>query len=93
MALTIQVTKISVTQPQEGLFVVTMNLTCLDESVEALNRNFSENKRPAVPWTTVGGRMKKAVQAAINEYKESATIFDSAEMDDAATLIQNALTG
>lgn len=93
MALDITVTKISVTKPQEGIYLVTFNLNCVAGTATVINQNFSERKRPTVTWQTVGTRIYRAMQDAIDVYNETASIFDSTEMDDAVTTIQNALTG
>jgi hypothetical protein len=93
MALVISVAKVSVTKPQEGMYAVTLNLTCSDGPTEVINQNFSKRKRPDVSWNTVGLRMIGEMQAAIDKYKETEAIFTSAAMDSAVTQIQGMLVG
>lgn len=93
MALIISVTKVSVTKPQEGMYVITLNLNCLDGAATVIDQNFSERKRPNITWQTVGTRIYRSMQNTIDQYNETASIFNSSELDDAVTQIETALAG
>ena len=93
MALTITVTKASVTEQMDKLWNVALNLTCLDAAVEVINRDFSIRYRMGEDLADKESKIQAMMQEAIDEYNAEQVIFDHAKMDTIVTNLNNNLTG
>jgi hypothetical protein len=91
MALSIIVTKKSVTLSQEGLYQITLNLQYLDGSTVLIDRDFSENYWTGQTPAFVVGKFKEKMQKAIDDYKAAQIIYNSAALDTAITTLKNGL--
>jgi hypothetical protein len=90
--LTKTVTTVSVTKPQEGLFVVTYNLAVKEDGIEQLNQDFSEHYKPDQSTIgEVGTKIKNAMQKAIDKYKQEKAIKDNPQVETARVAIEAAL--
>jgi len=93
MALSITVSKKSVTQIMVGAYRVTINLSCSDNSVEVINQDFSITYKQGGSVPKLKADLASQMQAAINAYKAEQTLYNSAAMNNAVTDIQSALVG
>ena len=93
MALTIQVTKISVQQAMPKMWEIILNLTCLDTAVEVINQDFTERYRTGQALSDIGNRFLAAMQDAIDIYKAEQVIFTNPQMDTVVTALNNQLVG
>ena len=91
MALTVAVTKKSVTLTQDGLYNVTLNMQYLNDAVVLINQDFSENYWVGQTPAFVVGKFKEKMQKAIDDYKAAQLIFNAAALDTAITTLKNGL--
>ena len=72
MALTIQISKVSVSKQQEGLFNISINLRCLEGITEVLNKFFNVRFKPGQKnIENKINEMQKPLQQAIDDYKKA----------------------
>ena len=93
MALTINVTKKSVTLQMPKLYNITLNLTCLDEQQEVLNKDFSVRYRTGDNIDDKASKFLKMMQYEINKYLEEQNIFNHTKMDNLVTYLGGNLVG
>jgi len=93
MALTILVTKKSVTQSQGGLWNITLNLTCQDVAIEVINQDFSIRYKTGQDIEVIVGNIQEEMQRVINYYKSSQVIFNHAKLATAITYLNANLVG
>lgn len=93
MALTINVAKISVTEPQPGMFNVVLNLTCLDGAVEVINRDFNQPKKDAKSIVAVQESFRVEMQAYIDQYLREQVLFTHPTFDSSVTALEASLVG
>ena len=93
MALTIEVTKVSVSEQMNKLWNITLNLRCLDAAVEVLNRDFSIRYRTGQDAETKVKGLLEKMQEAIDDYKGEQQIYNAAQLDTAVTWLQTNLVG
>ena len=78
MALTVLVTKKSVTQSQNGLWGITLNLTCKDGIPEVINQDFFIRYKTGQDIEVIVKRVQEEMQKVIDYYKSSQVIFNTA---------------
>ena len=93
MALSITVTKVSVSEPMDGMVNVTLNLTCEDGSDEIINRDFSEKKKEHMTVAQVRDRFLVDMQEEIDRYKREQELFTHTALDNAVTYLEATLEG
>jgi len=93
MALTIEVTKVSVSEQMDKLWNITLNLKCTEDTVEVINQNFSVRYRPGQDAEAKVKKMLAEMQEAIDDYKGEQQIFDAIALDTAVTWLQSNLEG
>ncbi len=93
MALTIFVTKKSVTQSQSGLWNITLNLVCKDGTPEVINQDFSMRYKVGQDVEVVVKKIQEEMQRVIDYYKSSQVIFNHAKLATAITYLNNNLVG
>ena len=96
MALDITVTKVSVTEPQSGMFNVVLNLICTDPDqadLEVINRDFTQRKKDHISIVTVQGRFIVDMQDYIDQYLREQELFTHAALESSVVAIQAALVG
>lgn len=93
MVLTILVTKKSVTQSQDGLWSITLNLTCKDGTPEVINQDFSMRYKTGQDIELVAKKIQEEMQRVINYYKSSQVIFNHAKLATAITYLNSNLVG
>lgn len=93
MALIPTVTKVSITEPQAGMYSVTLNLLCLDGADEVINQNFTEPKKDHISVATVQERLRVKMQEVIDRYKREQQLFNSSQLDNAVSALQASLIG
>ncbi len=91
MALTIVVTKVSVSEQLEKLWNITLNLQILDDATEVHSENFSSRYRTGDDIADKEAQLQIDMQEAIDDYKDEQTIFDHAKMDTMVTNLNNNL--
>lgn len=93
MALSITVTKKSVTEVMDGMWIITLNMTCLDGGAEVINRDFTISYKLKADLASVFGPMKQEMQDTIDAYKSSKAIFDHAKLAAVVKYMNNNLAG
>ena len=100
MALTIMVSKVSVTKQMKGLLNIHLNLLCKamlgSPSVltEVINQNFSTRFRPGL--NNISDKEEKLqleMQKTIDDYKQNQQIFNHAQLDAVVDNLNTNLTG
>lgn len=84
------VTKKSVTHIQGNLFNITLNMQYLDGETVLIDSDFTEHYAIGEKATTAA-KFKAKMQEAIDDYKATQIIFNSAAMDMAVITLQNEL--
>jgi len=92
MALTINISKVSVSKQMEGLWNITLNLKC-DDTTEVINQDFSIRYRTGQDITEVINKIQNKMQKCINDYKSERQIFNHQKLDDAIVTLQENLIG
>ena len=87
------VTKISVTEPQERLYTIVLNLTIDDDEAEwdGINQDFSIQYNHGDSIQPKEAEMIKQMQEVIDRYKNAKAVFKSTTLDNAITNIQDGL--
>jgi len=93
MALTVLVTKKSVTQSQDGLWNIILNLTCKDGTSEVINQDFSIRYKTGQDIEGVVKKIQEEMQRVIGYYKSSQVIFNHAKLATAITYLNSNLGG
>ena len=93
MALTISVTKKSVTEVMDGMWSITLNMTCMDGAAEVINQDFSASYKQNTDTTALAQQIRQEMQIAINSYKSAKTVYDSAKLTMLVTYLNNNLVG
>ena len=93
MALTILVIKKSVTQSQDGLWNITLNLNCKDGVPEVINQDFSVRYKTGQDIEVMVKKVQEEIQKVINYYKSSQVIFNHAKLATAITYLNTNLMG
>lgn len=91
MALTIVVTKVSVSEQLESLWNITLNLRILDDAIEVHNQNFSARYRTGDDIADKEAQLQIDMQEVIDGYKDEQTIFDHSKMNTMVTNLNNNL--
>ena len=93
MALTITVSKNSVSKVMEKLFSISLNLKCEDEigsppvQTTVINKSFSVLFRPGTDSISEKeAELQKQMQDEINKYSNEQAIFNNAQLD---TVVDN----
>ena len=87
MALSTTVTKKSVTQSQDGLFIITFNLLYQDDTTVLIDQDFSREYRPGQPPESVYADVLAAMKSAIKKYKDEQSIYNNALLDTVVTTL------
>lgn len=93
MALVATVTKVSVTEPQSGMYTVTLNLTCVDGVDEVINQNFQEPKKNHIAVSIIQERFRVRMQEVIDRHKREQQLLGSVQLDNAVSALQTSLIG
>ena len=93
MTLTITISKKSVSKQQEGLWNITLNLTCQENSTEVINQDFNVRYKTGQDIETKVAEIQVKMQEAIDKYKSEQQIFSHKKLDDAITALQSNLIG
>ena len=91
MALTVIITKVSVTEPQSGMYIVTLNLICIDGADEVINQNFMQIKKDHIAVSIIQERFRVNMQEVIDRYKREEQLLGSAQLDNAISALQASL--
>lgn len=93
MALTKNVTKVSVSEAMDGMWNITLNLTCLDSAVEVINQNISFKYKIGQDIDDKQAEALESMQEIIDDYLAEQVIFDHAKLDNLVTYLESNLTG
>ena len=93
MAFVHTVTEVSAKEQMEGLRNLIVNLTCEDDEVEVINKNFSKRFRTGQDPEIRIKELLIEMQNEINNYFDEKTIMASQKLNDAIDYLQNNLTG
>lgn len=93
MALTITITKKSVTQSQDGLWNIVLNLICKDGVPEVINQDFTMRYKTGQDIEVVIKKIQGEMQKTIDYYKSSQVIFNHAKLATAITYLNSNLVG
>ena len=91
MALTATVTKKSVTEVQDKLWNVTINMILKDGTTEVLNKDYALHYRPGDSIAAKQATWIAMMQADIDKYKSEKTIFNAAALNTVVTNVGSAL--
>lgn len=90
--MTINISKISVTKPQEKMYSITLKLLVKDGTTEIINQDFSENHKVGNSVDYTLNKFKDKMQKTIDDYKEEQDVFTSSQLDTAITNLESQLT-
>ena len=93
MALTIEVTKQSVSEQIKGLWNITVNLRCLESAVEVINQDVSVRYKTGDDIDDKRARLLDKMQVIIDEWKNEQAVFDHAKLDALVTYLESNLEG
>jgi hypothetical protein len=93
MALTILVTKKSVTKWGDALWDITLNMICSELEVEKINKDFTIHYGTGQDPETTIKNLQIEMQLAINDYKGEQVILNHPKLDIGVTYLNNNLTG
>ena len=93
MALTIEVTKVSVADKGNKIYLIFFNLRCQDNGTEVINKNFDMNYQRGDDVEQSVRDVLIKMQKEIDEYKAEDQIFTAAKLDTAVTWVQSNLVG
>ena len=85
------VTKVSVVETQERLYMVTLHLSVVDTDGGGIEQDFTVKYKYGTAIAPVESYMKEQMQIAIDRYKHAKTVFNSAQLATAMTNIKNGL--
>ncbi len=95
MALTVEVTKVAVTEQMDKLWNITLKLRLLDDvpepDVEVLNQDFSIRYRTGEDIANKEADLQIRMQETIDDYKDEQVIFGHAKTDTIVTNLNNNL--
>lgn len=93
MALTTEVSKISVIKIQPKLWQIVLKLKCVDNTIEVINEDFIARYRTGQSIDDIIGDLIVLMQHEIDKYKSEQVIFTNTGLDTAVTSIQSQLNG
>ncbi|KKM22151.1 hypothetical protein LCGC14_1628200 [marine sediment metagenome] len=93
MPLTVEVTKVSVTEQMNKLWNITLKLRLLDITVEVFDKDFSIRYRTGEDIAAKEAKLQIIMQEAIDDYKAEQVIFDHTKTDTIVTNLNNNLVG
>ena len=94
MALTIEVTKETVSEQMDKLWNIILKLKLFDGSTEIIfEQDFSTRYRTGEDIANKESEIQIMMQDAIDDYKAEQVIFDHAKMDTIVTNLNNNLVG
>ena len=95
MALVPTVTKVSVKESMDKMWIVTLNLSVEDDVLveEVINQDFSLRYRQGQDIEAKVKAIKDEVQEAIDDYKQEQVYFKHTKLNDAVTWLNANVTG
>lgn len=99
MALTIDVTKVSVKKQMEGLLNITFHLKCEDDigtppvTTEVINEDFPVRYRTGDSIPAKEAKLQERMQTSIDEYKANKAILNHAQVDTVVSNLNSNLVG
>ena len=93
MALTILVTRKNVMKRGDGLWDITLNMTCTEGGLEKINRDFSTHYGPGQDPELIIKKLQVSMQEAINDYKAEQVILNHAKLAAGITYLNTNLVG
>ena len=91
MTITAVVTKASVTEVQEKLWNVVLNLVLKDGTVEVLNKNYALHYRPGDSIAAKKNAWIAMMQTDIDAYKSEQAIYNAAALNTVVSNVGSAL--
>ena len=91
MALSIEVSKVSVLESMPSLWSISVKLIILEGAVEVYNKDFSIKYRLGENIDAKQQEVLETMQSAIDSYKSEQQIFDHAKTDDLITFLTESL--
>ena len=91
MALSVTVSKKSVSEDMPKMWRITLNMTLTDNGVEVLNRYYSVRYRTGDSISAKVTKFIALMQADIDTYKSEQNIFTSTQLDQAVINIEAGL--
>ncbi len=85
MALSTIITKKSVSESQERLYQITLNMKYQDGTTILLDQDFTERYKTGQVISIILERFKEQMKLAIRHYKEAQVIFNAAALDAVVT--------
>lgn len=97
MALEVQVSKQSVVQKQQDLYIITLRLQYVEtggeDDVVVFSQDFQQKYRTGDSIADLAQAYQADMQAAINQYNQEQTYYNHVQMDALVTWLNNNLTG
>jgi len=91
MALTVELTKVAIVEPQPGMVVLTVNMVLLEGVEEVYNQNFSIRKKDGISLGVIKERLQERLQAAIDKFLREQAIYNMSVLDSAIAEVEAAL--
>jgi hypothetical protein len=92
MALSVSITKKSVTRQQDKLYNISVNMSLKDGVTEVLNQDFSIRYRTGDNIANKKAELQAKIQEVIDNYKAEQVLFNAVAFTNMCTNIQNGLT-
>lgn len=92
MALTKLITKKSASKNINETYSIAVNLVLTDDSVEVINKNFSQDHNPANNISVASDELVMKIQTVIDTYKANKIVYDSIAFTNAVTYINENTT-
>jgi len=89
--MTKTVKKVSVTNPQAKLYIITFNLLIMDGQTPVIDQDFSCEYRTGESVASKVNEVKEKMQKVISDYQSSQVIYNSAQLDSAVTAIEEGI--
>jgi hypothetical protein len=93
MALSITVSKKSVTKDQNGQYAITLNMVAKEGLAEVINKDFTSHYHNGVDPAAIIAKWQIDMQAEIAKYKDEQSIYTHATLDAGVTTLNTNLVG
>ncbi len=93
MALIILVTKKGVMKQMDGLWNITLNMTCTESGLEKINKDFSTHYGTGQDPELAIKKLQVSMQEAINNYKAEQVIFNHTKLTAGIGYLNTNLVG
>ena len=93
MALIITITKKEVSQKQERLYNIVLNMTCTDAGIEVINEDVSVEYRTGDAPQGLAVQFQSKMQKIIDDYKAEQVIYNHAQLNAMVAWLNSNIAG